>query len=86
MEIMSPSKLNPQVPRDDFGPIQLSVTKAIPSAKWDKNSCWLDSSMEVYFIAMAFHNCFEDFKSLTSSEGGQALPSPIFYLYKVFGF
>ncbi|KIK50699.1 hypothetical protein GYMLUDRAFT_252735 [Collybiopsis luxurians FD-317 M1] len=83
---MSPSKLNPQFPEEDFRPIQLSVIKAIPSAKWNNNSCWLDSSMEVYFIAMAFHDCFRDFKSLTGSKEGQALPSPIFYLYKVFSF
>ncbi|KIK50006.1 hypothetical protein GYMLUDRAFT_253359, partial [Collybiopsis luxurians FD-317 M1] len=86
IEMMSPSKLNPQLPEEDFRPIQLSVIKAIPSAKWNNNSCWLDSSMEVYFIAMAFHDCFRDFKSLTGSEEGQALPSLIFYLYKVFSF
>ncbi|KAF5379616.1 hypothetical protein D9757_009228 [Collybiopsis confluens] len=86
VELMSPSKLQPGKPMDDFRPIVLASTKSTPSAKWDNNSCWLDASVEVYFIAMAFYNCFRDFQSLVGSEEGHDRPSLIFYLCKFFGF
>lgn len=42
--------------------------------------------MELYFAAMAFHGCFQDFKLLVASEVDQPQPSLISYLYKVFSF
>ncbi|KAJ3848744.1 hypothetical protein EV368DRAFT_86271 [Lentinula lateritia] len=46
IQLMSPTKLNARSSKPDFGPIKSTTTSELPSAKWDRNSCWLDSSME----------------------------------------
>lgn len=83
---MSPTKLNARPSQPDFGPIKSTTTSELPSAKWDRNSCWLDSSMEVLFCAMAFHNTFKEFENLVLTEKTKATPAPIYYLYLAFKF
>ncbi|KAJ3764567.1 hypothetical protein FB446DRAFT_710226, partial [Lentinula raphanica] len=68
VQLMSPSKLNAVSTRTEYWPAHLSTLMELPSPKWNQNSCWLDSSMEVLFCAMAFYNAFDEFESLVLEE------------------
>ena len=76
----SPKKASAQKPECEFGNLDTHKVKVLPAYKWDRNSCWLDTSLESLWCAMAFHGCLDEFHKLVQAEKSKQLPSPLYYL------
>lgn len=94
--LSSPMKrVTSQPNRSPSLPAKLGTTKSNPSKAspkdlvlgnasypWKKNSCWLDSSLELLFRALM--RDFDDFTSACSQEGSQTTKGLLSALYELF--
>ncbi|THU81661.1 hypothetical protein K435DRAFT_808888 [Dendrothele bispora CBS 962.96] len=81
-KITSPSKSQTTLSSNCSHSIDIKKIKELPSYPWNRNSCWLDASLQAIFCSFLLHpQVWKHFEELASVEIGTSSPSHVFQLY-----